>query len=164
MPGLGQVQVSKFRLISYDKGISSLGWQDIPAIIVQFQVLLAIRDNFLYVFCGVHAPHIKSITHLCKLEFGAQVHAGIANGGWSQCKIFVKFVKHRHGAMMNTQNIINIDQNVRVYIPKLLVVSPLCTTDPGWQDRTCSQGVACNPPSDHGMLHQHSSSHRVCGQ
>ncbi len=39
-------------------------------------------------------------------------------------------------------------------IPQLLVVSPLCTTGPGWQNSTCSQGVACNLPSGHGMLHQ----------
>ncbi len=69
----------KFRLISHDKGVSSLGWQDIPAVIVQLQVLLAIRDSFLDVFQGTHAPRPNSITHLRKLEFGAQVHAGIAN-------------------------------------------------------------------------------------
>ncbi len=59
----------KFRLISHD----------IPAVIIQFQVLLAIRDNFLNVLQGTHAPQPNSITHLHELEFGAQVHAGIAN-------------------------------------------------------------------------------------
>jgi hypothetical protein len=149
----------KFRLISHYKGISSLGRQDIPAVIVQFQALLAIRDSFLYVFRGAHAPPINSITHLGKLEFGAQVHAGIANGGWCQvCQAqawrhdeHTKYHQHRSKCKSNT-------------IPQLLVVAPICTTDPGWQDRTCSQGVPCNPPSEHGMLHQRSSGHRVRGQ
>ncbi len=68
-----------FRLMSHDKGVSSLGWQDIPTVIVQFQVLLAIGDSFLDELCRTHSPGIHSITHLHKLEFGAQVHAGIAN-------------------------------------------------------------------------------------
>ena len=54
----------KFRLITHHKGVSSLRWQDMLVVIIQFEVLFTIRDSFLYVFERL-MPHAQTPLFLC---------------------------------------------------------------------------------------------------
>ena len=83
-------------------------------------MLLIVSHSLLYILREAEGPATHIIGHLNLLQFGTQIDIRVTNITFFQLHEFINKIEHRPGIMVDNQDIINIQQDVKVVLYSII--------------------------------------------